>query len=324
VDGPLAQLFPGLEPATADLRRQIVDAAPSRRLPVVILGERGTGKALVARAIHGLSPRAGGPFVPVDCSAIPTPLFESEMFGHEKGAFTGAGGVKHGLFQQAIGGTLFLDEIGELALEQQAKLLVAIQDRSIRRVGGTAAIAVDVRIAAATTRDLDRMAADGRFRHDLYDRIRGFTIEVPPLRDRGADLELYVDRFVARWAAEEGKAITGVDADVVEAFRRYPWPGNVRELELVIGRMVARARGDRLTADLLPAEISGTRAGPFAGRTAESGATGPRTRPRDYSAADIERALARRRGIVRQTAQDLGIARNTLYRLMAKHGLCAR
>jgi PAS domain S-box-containing protein len=325
-EGALADLFPGDEPATTYLRQQIVEAAPSRRLPVLILGERGTGKALVAREIHRLSHRAARPFVAVDCTAIPSPLFESEMFGHEKGAFTGATAVKRGLFQQADGGSLFLDEIGELSLEQQAKLLVVLQERSIRRVGGTTAIPVDVRIIAATNRDLDQMMADGRFRADLYDRLQGFPIEVPPLRDREADLALYVDRFVAQWSQDEGKTITDVEAGVIEAFRRYPWPGNVRELEFVVGRMVARAQDDRLTVNLLPPEISGRRVGaaplaaPPSVEAVERGAA-PR---RDLSRVEIEQALQRHNGIVRRAARDLGIARNTLYRLMEKHGIRSR
>jgi PAS domain S-box-containing protein len=322
-EGALTDLFPGHEPATRYLRQQIVEAAPSRRLPVLILGERGTGKALVAHEIHRQSDRAARPFVAVDCTAIPAPLFESEMFGHEKGAFTGAMAIKRGLFQQADGGSLFLDEIGELSLEQQAKLLVAIQERVIRRVGGTLAIPIDVRIIAATNRDLDQMVADGRFRADLYDRLRGFLIEVPPLRDREADLDLYVDRFVARWCEEEGKAIVDVEPGVVEAFRRYSWPGNVRELEFVVGRMVARARGDRLTVELLPGEISGRRIGatpvnpPGAADVIERG-SGPR---RELSKTEIEQALKQHNGIVRRAARELGIARNTLYRLIEKHGI---
>jgi PAS domain S-box-containing protein len=318
----LTRLLPGREPATIRLRQQIVEAAQSRRLPVVVLGERGVGKALVAREVHRLSSRAAGPFVTVDCSAIPAALFESEMFGHERGAFTGATALKRGLFQQANGGTLFLDEIGELSSEQQAKLLVAIQDRAIRRVGGTAAIPVDVRITAATNRDLDRMAAEGGFRHDLYDRIRGFVIDVPPLRERGADLDRYVGVFVERWSDEEGKTVAGVEAAVLEAFRRYPWPGNVRELELVIGRMVARTRGDRLTADLLPPEIVDAR--PQSASNASSGedsADPAASARREYSKPAIVEALERNHGIVRRTARELGIARNTLYRLMAKFGI---
>src|SRR5262249_37542111 len=162
---------------------------------------------LVAREIHRLSPRAAGPLVSVDCTAIPGPLFESEMFGYEKGAFTGAQATKRGLFQQADGGTLFLDEIGELSAEQQAKLLVAIQERRIRGVGGMTAIPVDVRVIAATNRDLKQMMTDGHFRRDLYDRLLGFLIEVPPLRDRVADLASYVDHFVAQWSEEENKTI---------------------------------------------------------------------------------------------------------------------
>jgi DNA-binding NtrC family response regulator len=317
------ELFPGREPATTGLRQQILEAASSRRLPIVILGERGTGKALVAREIHRLSPRTAGPFVAVDCAAIPAPLFESEMFGHEKGAFTGAAAVKRGLFQQADGGTLFLDEIGELSLEQQAKLLVAIQDRRIRRVGGTRAIAIDVRIAAATNRDLAEMTADGRFRLDLYDRIRGFLVGVPPLRDRGADVDLYVARFVARWSEEEGKAIAGVDPAVFEAFRRYSWPGNIRELEFVVGRMVARAHRHQLTADLLPAEIADA---PFhTPRTAGASTPVERQRRRaEISGAVLEHVLARHHGIVRRAARELGIARSTLYRLLEKYGIPPR
>jgi PAS domain S-box-containing protein len=324
-EGPLADLFPGNGPATTYLREQIVEAAPSRRLPVLVVGERGTGKALVAREIHQLSTRGTSALVTVDCSAIPGPLFESEMFGYEKGAFTGAQASKRGLFQQAHGGTLFLDEIGELSLEQQAKLLVAIQERRIRRVGGTTAIPVDVRIIAATNRDLKQMMADGLFRRDLYDRILGFLIEVPPLRDRAADLAHYVDHFVMRWSEEEGKPIVGVERGVLDAFHRYPWPGNVRELELVIGRMVARARDDHLTVDLLPTEIAehppaSTAAPPAAALDAVER---PNHR-KDYTKAQIEQALDRHNGIVRRAARDLGIARNTLYRLMEKHGIQPR
>jgi len=325
-EGALAGLFPGAGPATTLLRQQIGEAAPSRRMPVLILGERGTGKALVAREIHRLSDRTARPFVAVDCTAIPATLFESEMFGHEKGAFTGATGTKRGLFQQADSGSLFLDEIGELSLEQQAKLLVAIQERSIRRVGGTTAISVDVRIIAATNRDIVQMMSDGRFRADLYDRIRGFLVEVPPLRDREEDLDVYVHRFVRQWSEEEGKTITEIEPSVMEAFHRYPWPGNVRELEFVVGRMVARAQDGRLTTDLLPSEISGRRAAATAPSTPAPAApadraAGPR---RELSKADIEEALERNNGIVRRAARDLGIARNTLYRLMERHGIRPR
>ena len=324
-EGALAGLFPGEEPATTYLRQQIVEAAPSRRLPVLILGERGTGKALVAREIHRLSERAARPFVPVDCTAIPAALFESEMFGHEKGAFTGATGVKRGLFQHADGGSLFLDEIGELSLEQQAKLLVTIQERSIRRVGGTMAIPVDVRIIAATNRDLEQLVAEGRFRADLYDRLRGFLIEVPPLRDREGDLELYIDRFVTQWSQEEGKTISFVEPAVIEALRRYPWPGNVRELEFVVGRMVARAQDDRLGAELLPPEILGRRTVATLGATSTSEVNERTAAPRrELTKTEIEEALARNNSIVRRAARELGIARNTLYRLMEKHGISPR
>jgi PAS domain S-box-containing protein len=322
-EGPLADLFPGHGTATTELRQQIVDAAPSRRLPVLIVGERGTGKALVAREVHRLSARGARSFVAVDCTAISGPLFESEMFGHEKGAFTGAQATKRGLFQHADGGTLFLDEIGELPAEQQAKLLVAIQERQIRHVGGTTAIPVDVRIIAATNRDLKETMTEGRFRRDLYDRIFGFLIEVPPLRERATDLDLYVDRFIAKWSEEEEKMITEVEDAVVEAFHRYSWPGNVRELELVIGRMVARARDERLTADLLPPEIAERRAHDETSN-ARLEAIERASHRKKYTKTDVEQVLERHHAIVRRAAKDLGISRNTFYRLMEKFGIKPR
>ena len=196
------------------MRERIAEAAGIRKLPVLILGERGTGKALVARAVHDLSPRAAGPFVSFDCTAIPATLFESELFGHRKGAFTGAIAHKPGLFQQADGGTLFLDEIAELPVDLQPKLLMVIQEHRIRQVGTLKDIPVDVRIMAATNRDLSRMMADGRFRHDLYDRLNGVQILVPPLRERRDDLDLYIDSFVLTWAREERKRAPVVESNI--------------------------------------------------------------------------------------------------------------
>jgi DNA-binding NtrC family response regulator len=323
LDATTETLFPGSGSATQHLRDDIVQAAKSRRLPVVILGERGTGKALVAQEIHRLSRRAPGPFVLVDCTAISPALFESEMFGYEKGAFTGATATKSGLFQQADGGTLFLDEIGDLSVEQQAKFLTAIQERRIRRVGGTSAIPIDVRLMAATNKDLHRMKDDGRFRPDLYDRLHGFSIEVPPLRDRGVDVDRYVDVFVARWCEEEQRRITEIDPAVLTAFRQYPWPGNVRELEFVIARMLVRAENHRLTRALLPREI--TEWTPSVAATSRvtdlECAQASMLSRREYSMTEIDQALKRNRGIVRSAARDLGIARSTLYRLMARYGI---
>lgn len=238
----------GASDAMVTLRNTIAKVARSQA-PVYINGESGTGKELVARTIHAQGARAGGPFVPVNCGAIPTELMESEFFGHKKGSFTGAHSDKPGLFQAADGGTLFLDEVAELPLPMQVKLLRAIQEKCIRPVGASAEVQVDVRLLSATHKDLGALVNDGRFRHDLYYRINVIGLNVPPLRERTGDLPLLSNAILQRLAQAMHRAPPMLDDDAVAALEAYPFPGNVRELENVLERALAMADGDRITAD---------------------------------------------------------------------------
>ena len=222
---------------------------------VLIRGESGTGKELAARAIHDLGPRAAGPFVPVNCAAIPDTLMESELFGHERGAFTDARDRRIGRFESATGGTLFLDEIGELPLALQAKLLRALQERVIERVGGGQPIPVDARIIAATNRDLEAEVREGRFREDLFYRIHVVPLVLPPLRDRRDDVRLLAERILARVREKAGRGPSRIARQAREALERHSWPGNVRELENVIERAVALVEGEVLELDDLPESI---------------------------------------------------------------------
>ena len=251
------------EPMQA-LRRTIAKVARSQA-PVHITGESGTGKELVARTIHAESGRAAGPFVPVNCGAIPAELMESEFFGHKKGSFTGAHADKTGLFQAAEGGTLFLDEIAELPLPMQVKLLRAIQEKSVRPVGAQAEVPVDVRLLSATHKDLAALVADGRFRHDLYYRINVIELPVPPLRERGGDLDQLAAGILARLAEAQGRTAPHLEPDALAALRAYPFPGNVRELENVLERAMALADGERIgVTDLhLPQHAPATAAAPI-------------------------------------------------------------
>lgn len=240
----------GDSPAMETLRATIAKVARSQA-PVYILGESGVGKELVARTIHEQGARASGPFVPVNCGAIPAELMESEFFGHRKGSFTGAHADKPGLFQAASGGTLFLDEVAELPLAMQVKLLRAIQEKSVRAVGAAGEVPVDVRILSATHKDLADLVAEGRFRHDLYYRINVIELRVPPLRERTADLPQLASSILARLAAGQGRQPPELGEGAVAALARYPFPGNVRELENVLERALALAEGDHIdVADL--------------------------------------------------------------------------
>ncbi len=236
--------------------RQTISKVARSQAPVHISGESGTGKELVARTIHAQGARAGGPFVPVNCGAIPSELMESEFFGHKKGSFTGAHVDKPGLFQAADGGTLFLDEVAELPLSMQVKLLRAIQEKNIRPVGASIEIPVDVRILSATHKDLSTLVNEGRFRHDLYYRINVIELDVPPLRERTGDLPLLSDAILARLAHAMQRATPKLSADALAALETYPFPGNVRELENILERALALADGDAIhAADLrLPAQ----------------------------------------------------------------------
>jgi two-component system response regulator PilR (NtrC family) len=235
----------GESQAIAGLRETIAKVSRSQA-PVYIVGESGVGKELVARTIHEQGARADGPFVPVNCGAIPTELMESEFFGHRKGSFTGAHADKPGLFQAADGGTLFLDEVAELPLQMQVKLLRAIQERSVRPVGANAEVPVDVRILSATHKDLAQLVDDGRFRHDLYYRINVIELRVPPLRERGEDLAGLAAAILRRLSAGQHRTPPTLGADALEALGAYPFPGNVRELENILERALALAEGDAI------------------------------------------------------------------------------
>jgi DNA-binding NtrC family response regulator len=250
----------------------VLQVAPSRA-SVLITGESGTGKELVAAALHQHSPRARGPFVKLHCAALAETILESELFGHERGAFTGAVARRDGRFQQADGGTLFLDEIGEISPAIQVKLLRFLQEHEFERVGGNQTIKVDVRVVAATNRDLKARVAEGKFREDLYYRLNVVTIEVPPLRDRVSDIPLLAMHFLKKYSQENGKTIGGFTDEALERLAAYPWPGNVRELENAIERAVVVCRREVIgQADLAPAIAQAERRGP-PGMPAVPGAT---------------------------------------------------
>jgi formate hydrogenlyase transcriptional activator len=223
---------------------------------VLLLGETGTGKEVIARAIHNASPRREKPMIKVNCAALPQNLVESELFGHERGAFTGASERRVGKFELANSGTLFLDEIGEMPLELQSKLLRVIQEREVERLGGRSAIKVDVRLIVATNRNLEEEVITGRFREDLYYRINVFPIHLPPLRERPEDIEPLVKHFLARYTRNIGRKITGIAPGVISKLQRYSWPGNVRELEHLIERSVLLTQGNELNEVVLPVNRS--------------------------------------------------------------------
>ena len=248
----------GASPAMEKLKQTIRTVA-STQSTVLVYGESGTGKELVARAVHTCSPRVAEPFVSINCGAFPETLLESELFGYVKGAFTGANQNKRGLFEVADGGTIFLDEIGEMTLTMQVKLLRVLQERTVRPVGGTDEIAIDVRVIAATNRDLEKQVADNTFREDLYYRLSVIPVTVPPLRDRREDVALLVNHFLHKYVPAAGKSITRISAGSLAALAGYDWPGNVRQLENTIERAVALGTGDELHVDL-PAERPRARA----------------------------------------------------------------
>ena len=301
-----------------DTVRQI---APSRAT-VLIEGERGTGKELVARAIHGLSGRAERPFIAVHCAALSRELLESELFGHERGAFTGAIKRHIGRFEMADGGTLFLDEVSEMDMATQVKLLRVLQEQEFERVGGSESIRVDVRVIAATNTDLESLMAEGRFREDLYDRLNVVTIRVPPLRERKEDISLLADTFLKEFSLENNKQIKGIASDALRALTAYDWPGNVRELRNTIERMVILARHDRLDLSDLPLKLRENAARPLpAARPAADDLSGSETTIRAAERRMIEEALERTAGNRTEAAALLGISRRTLHRKIKRYGL---
>src|SRR5215475_3520927 len=287
---------------------------------VLVVGETGTGKELVARSIHRRSGRASAPFVPVDCGAIPDNLLESELFGHERGAFTGADNRRIGLMEFEDGGTLFLDELGELPLALQPKLLRTLQERKVRRVGGREEIDIDVRLVAATSRDLDAMIRQEQFRQDLFYRINVVRLELPPLRSRGDDIGLLAEFFAHRHSHEMGKTTPSITPEAYQVLRQYPWPGNVRELQNVIRRAIALSQDQSIDVDDLPDELiisSGQRA---------SGDAIGYFQMRNEHLARFERQylsdlLKRHTGDVRAAAKEAQLPRGTLYRLLKNHNL---
>jgi len=309
----------GGSPAIRKLLLDIDRVAPART-SVLITGESGTGKELVARALHRASPRAKGPLVTVNCAAFAENLLESELFGHERGAFTGATERKRGLLEVADGGTLFLDEIGEFPLALQPKLLRVLQERRFRRVGGTAEIESDVRVLAATHRDLGAMLAAGGFREDLYYRLNVVTLHAPPLRERPEDIPLLALHFLRRFARELDRPVATLDPSALKLLQGHLWPGNVRELQNVIERGVLFCAGDTLGAADLPE--------PLRQPTVSASPVAPleldRPLPELLDALEkdlIRRALVTARGVQAQAAEQLGISRSNLQYKLKKYGL---
>jgi two-component system nitrogen regulation response regulator NtrX len=310
----------GESPAMRRLREEVAMAAPTNGR-VLILGENGTGKELVARTIHQMSRRHTGPFVEVNCAAIPEELIETELFGHVKGAFTGSVADKPGRFEQASGGTIFLDEIGDMSLKTQAKVLRVLQEQVMERVGGTQRIRVDVRVLAATNKDLTAEIRAGRFREDLFFRLNVIPIFVPPLRDRPDDIPLLADHFMAVMAAEYGRRPKRLVPQAMARLQQYHWPGNVRELRNTIERLIIMVEGDTITTqDLAFLERDGgTPAEPLAP------ATGRLAEARDQFEKDyILRALAASQGNMSKTAETLGVERSNLYKKMKAFGIAPR
>jgi two-component system NtrC family response regulator len=281
---------------------------------VLIRGESGTGKELIAKAIHHASARAAGPLVRVNCAALPEGLLESELFGHEKGAFTGAVAARQGRFEAAQRGSLFLDEIGDLPLHLQVKLLRALQEREIERVGSSRSIAVDVRLLAATHRDLEALVAAGKFREDLYYRIDVVTITVPPLRERREDIPLLLDHFVERFARANGRKMRGLTTEARDALLRYDYPGNVRELENLVERAVVLTRDDVIGLDDLPLTVRDVEKSGPDGRTLPAAVEGLERRM-------IQEALLRAGGTQTRAAESLGISERVLRYKLRKYGL---
>ena len=294
---------------------ELIGKVAGTKATVLILGESGVGKELVANAVHYNSLTANGPFVKFNCAALPETLVESELFGHEKGSFTGATMMRKGRFEMADGGTVFLDEIGELSLPMQAKLLRVLQERSFERVGGTRPVKVDLRIIAATNRNLLEMVAKGTFREDLYYRLNVFPMTIPPLRERGSDVILLADHFAARYAAETGKEVKRISTPALTMLMAYHWPGNVRELENVIERSVILSEDAVIHGYNLPPSLqTSTETGTSFGCSLEG-----KIQAVEYEM--IVEALKTHQGNMTEAAKELGLTRRILGLRMEKHGI---
>ena len=313
--------------------RQLIGQVAGFETNVLITGESGTGKELVARAIHDASERAGRPFVAINCGAIPAELLESELFGHERGAFTGAIAARKGRFELADGGTLFLDELGDMPLPMQVKLLRVIQERSFERVGGTQTLRCNVRIVAATHRDLETRIDEGSFREDLYYRVAVFPIELPPLRDRSEDLPTLIAALCARTQTHDGEPLL-IEESACRALAQYGWPGNVRELANLVERLAVTCPAGRAGLQDLPPRYRGDfrlpvveAPTPTATPAAELGTTLPpegidlRDHLARIEVALIREALARTDGVVAHAAQMLNVSRTTLIDKLRRHGM---
>jgi two-component system NtrC family response regulator len=302
----------GIVAASSEMTRvcRMVEKVAPTDATVLLLGESGTGKELLARALHSLSPRAEGRFIAINCAAIPETLLESELFGYEKGAFTGAAKQTLGKIEYANHGTLFLDEVGDLPQSLQAKLLRFLQERVIERVGGREEIPVDVRVVCATHQDLPRLIEDGRFREDLYYRVSEIALRIPPLRERSGDAVLLSRHFLEVFSRDHGRSLRGFSEDALAAIEGYAWPGNARELENRVKRAVIMADGNRITAEDLELD-----------QPEESMPLNLRQVREEAERRAIERALALFNGNVSQAADILGVSRPTLYDLVRKYDL---
>jgi DNA-binding NtrC family response regulator len=302
---------------------QLLEQASKLEITVLLNGETGTGKELAARAVHYHSARKERRFVPVNCGALPSELVESELFGHAKGAFTGAVGAKPGLFEEAEGGTIFLDEIGELPLPVQVKLNRVLQEKELRRVGDNRPTKVDVRVIAATHRDLKAEVAAGRFREDLFYRVNVFPVVLPALRDRREDIPLLATHFLEKHAGALRKDLSGLEADALRALTGYPWPGNVRELENAIERAVAVAKGPKIELRDLPPDVKGTQEGAIPGEVlAKMPYREALDLARDRVSRDYLTVLMREHeGNVTHAAQRAGMERESLHRLLKRYGI---
>ncbi len=305
LDGVIAN-----SPEMLDVCRIIEKVGPTDAT-TLLLGESGTGKEVLAKAIHEISARNEQPFVAINCASIPDTLLESELFGYEKGAFTGAVKRTLGKIEHANGGTLFLDEIGDMPLSLQAKLLRFLQERVIERIGGRVEISVDVRVICATNRDLDEMIGSGTFREDLFYRVSEITIDIPPLRDRAGDAVLLAWAFLAKFSAQNSTKVRGFSKEALRSIEDYSWPGNVRELENKIKRAVIMAEGSQISAEELQLSVGSEESQPFNLREVRDQA----------EASAVSRALTYVEGNVSKAAELLGVSRPTLYDLVNKYGL---
>ena len=310
----------GRSDAMRDVFRTLERAARSPAI-VLLRGESGTGKELAAQALHDLSAQSGGPFVPVNCAAIPDTLMESELFGHERGAFTDARERRVGKFEAAAGGTLFLDEIGELAPGPQAKLLRALQERVIERVGGNQLIPVSARIIAATNRDLESLVREGLFREDLYYRVHVVPIDMPPLRDRREDVRMMAEHFLAKAREQAAQGPLRIGRDAMACLERYAWPGNVRELQNAIERAVALAEGEVLLESDLPEEIRQATRTEGVREAVRSGKLGFEEAVNQFERQLLREGLDRNDWNQTRTAEQLGITRRQLKIKMDRYGL---